>query len=280
MAEVFNDDIQNHNKLYISRASRISKNSFVDLLNDSSLILEKEEKLIKSNSPLKRTKLLDISELNLEDEIDKEEDVNKTISTIPVFERYFLILPNKHDNFIEDFVHEINKARVNIPKYSKKIKDLSRKIETDSSKEKYLVYKKEKISIIGGTPAFINCSINLYDLNNKLKKDKTYLQEIKLIDELKMPFPEDLKDWEDDYFITQSMKNLEKKVRGRYNLKEFISKKCEIMDGEISAILSIINEENNNDGKNIFFSKEINYIGINIKKIEQNSIILYINFGN
>lgn len=247
--QFFSDNIQIQNR--ISRSSRITYNYLVDIFNGSSLIFEEP--------PLRRTKLLDLPESDIEEKVNLEEDNNKT--TMPLYEQYFLILPNKEDYFTEDFVLEINKARLNIPKYSKKIKSLSKKIETNS----YLLYKKEKIYISGGKEAFFNCSNYLNNLNNYLKNEKIYLKEIINLDELKMPFPEDLEDWNNDDFISRSMKNLKEKFKGKYYLKEFIFKKCEINDGEISAILSILNEENIIDG-NIFLNKEIKYIGINIKK--------------
>ena len=49
----------------------------------------------------------------------------------------------------------------------------------------------------------------------------------------KMPFPEDIEKWNDDDYIKKSMRKFEKKVKGKYKLKEFFYKKFEMILSEI-----------------------------------------------
>jgi hypothetical protein len=210
---------------------------------------------------------------------DQIKDTN-TVPNSPVYEKYYLVLPKKEDNFIDDYIHEINKARLNCKKYSKEIENLILKIQIDKdTKEQFFMFNNEKIYINSGALSLVECIKYLENLYNKFKKDKKFLKEIKNIEELKMPFPEDIEKWNDEDTIKKEMKKLKEKLKGKYRLKEFIYKKFNFNDGQILGILSLISSDMNNDIRNVIFNTKIKYIGINYKKIDEKSSIVYINFA-
>jgi len=195
----------------------------------------------------------------------------------PVYEKYFLVLPNKEDNFIEDYVHEINKARLNCKKYIRKIDKLILKIKIDkNTKEQYFMFN-EKVYINSGISELIECKKYL----ENIKDEKIFFKVIQNVEELKMPFPEDIEKWNDDDYIKKSMRKFEKKVKGKYKLKEFFYKKFEINDGEVSGFLTILNHnhDNKSDIRKAIFNEKTRYIGINYKKIDEKCSIIYVNFA-
>lgn len=228
-------------------------------------------------SSLRRTKLLNLKNLDieeLEEEIKKPEPIPKS----PKYDQYFLILPNKEDSFIEDFVHEINRARFNSLKYSLEIDDIVQKIETDTeTKEQFFMLNEKKIYVEYGAASLIESVKYLKKIYGKSK----HLKEIKNVEELKIPFPEDdLENWNNDEFVRNSMRNLMKKSKGKYNLKKFHAMKY-VNNPKISAIMSIIDDSDENEKRireNIF-NIEIKYIGMNIKIVDD-FVLIYLVFAD
>lgn len=233
----------------LTRASKIEEKN-----------IENKETCNMIKYPLKRSKFFNVQELKEEEEKPIKEN--------------FLVLPTKEDNFIKDFVHEINKARNDCKKYSKKFDELALNVRTNySNLEKYLFYKNEIIRIKGGGLTLYNYSIYLENLHNLLQKERKFLEEIKFTNELSLPFPEELENWNDKELLKKSINFLQDKVKGKYNIKEFLYKKFEIIDGEISAILSIIDES---EIIKTFLNEKIKFIGISLKKFTDNNLSIYI----
>lgn len=288
------DTSKSHLKnLYISPESE-TKSISLNISNISDKTISSKEKTPKltikenleinksANCTLKRTKQLNLKDLDIEEIEQPEEEEMKNPEPFPVYDQYFLVLPNKEYNFIDDFVHEINKARLNPEKYSSEIKDLIEKIQTDpKTKEQFFMINGQKIYVDSGKVALIECVKYLKNLYIKFKKEKKFLKEIKNIEELKIPFPEDnIENWNNDEFVRNSMRNLMKKSVGKYNLKKFHSMKY-VNNPKISAIMSVIDNSDENEKRireNIFNS-EIKYIGMNIKIIDENSCLIYLVFA-
>jgi len=191
--------------------------------------------------------------------------------TAEINEKYVLVLPTKKYNFIQDYLHEINIARFDTKKFSKKIKNLKSKIYIDlSTKEEFLKYKNEEIYITEGESALTECSTFLDNLDKKV-----HLKEIENIEELKMPCPKDIENWKNDDYIKKAMKKLGEKVKGKYQLMNFFGMKC-THDGEINALLNIIEDKSIKD---YIFDKNLKYIGIDIRELDEKFLAVYINFA-
>ncbi len=183
----------------------------------------------------------------------------------------------KESLFIKDFLQEINNGRLKLKKFSNKIDNLKKNFEKNiHTKEEFFIYKERIIPFKEGLLTFCEFSKFLKNLFFKNLNNKISLDEIINIEELKMPFPKDLKDWKNPDYINKQMEIIENKNKGQYKLTEFFHCRC-LNDGEISALMQLINKENGI--RDYVFNKEIKYIGINIKEFSEKSYLIYINFA-
>ena len=251
--------INNYKTQYsFDRANKITEEYLNETLKDYASNKEDED-YNKLNSPLKGKKFLNLSRYE-ENKQPKENPIKENPikeNPLPVNINYKLVLPTNENNFIEDYLHEINSARLDYKKYVEKIHKLKSNLIIDSdTEETYLIYKKEQIPLKKGPLVFSDCINYFEDLKISLKNEGNYLKQIKYVNELEMSFPKNLENWDNDLYISKQMKNLKKMVKGKYVLEEFFRMKC-LNIGEISAILNILEEKY--EVRSTIFNKDIKF---------------------
>jgi hypothetical protein len=183
-----------------------------------------------------------------------------------------------------DFVFEINKARQNCKVYSFKIKTLKKKIKFDNkNSENYLMINEKKIILRNDFINFDKSSIYLEDLYNELESKFKILLQLIHIDELKIPFNNDL-NINDNNYIALYVEKLKNKYKGVYEIIDYFSL-ISINDPEIFTFVNCIGENNDNTNNNkkeilkLIFDKDIKYISLNYKTIQDNNCIINILFA-
>ena len=192
-----------------------------------------------------------------------------------VLDKYFNLPKRNNDNFDKDFLVEINKLRINPNEFSIKIDNYVNSIKFNLfTKEKYFLFDNYPIYLNIGEKELFNCSNFL-----KNKPNDNNLKELEIIEELKIPFPEFINNWDNSNYINKELIKLREKIKDKYTIIEFDYYKT-IPSAEISTILSIFNQDNNIEiNKNLIFSKEVKYVGINFKSIDEVNICLYLIFA-
>ena len=177
--------------------------------------------------------------------------------------------------FTRKIIEEINNARMNLKKYSEKIDQFSKCIETDKfKKEKYLVINEEKIFLPKNYNDFEECSKYMKELHEEMKSKNDYLKKLTYISELKFPIPKkDLYHRDIDLFI----KNLREKNKGIYNISNYIYFKSS-NDPEISTMLQFVDHEV--DIRKILLNSKIRFIGVNYLKNRDGTYIVYLLFAS
>ena len=191
----------------------------------------------------------------------------------PFYEKYF---SKAEENFSYNLLKEINQLRTNPTNYAKKIEDFAMNIKTNYfSKENYFLFQNFPIYLKEGEKEFIECSNYLKNTKNGNEN----LPDFEYIADLKIPFPEDMDNWDDKDYINSEMEEFEKENKGKYDLVEFVYIKI-VKNAEISAILSLFNEDKKSKNiRNYIFMKEMKYIGINYEIIDEIYIGLYLVFA-
>jgi hypothetical protein len=191
----------------------------------------------------------------------------------------------KRNEFIIAYLNEINEARFNLIEYSKKLKNsitffrtniLESSTNSNQSSQEYLKYKNKNIQINNGQFILSEFLNSLAKSNfNETHKNISF-SKLKIIEDLKMPFPKDIKNWKDENYIKKQMEKIGKKNKRKYRLSAFFL--CNSNhDGEIAALMNIIYKENGIG--DYIFNNRIKYIGINIMEFDQKSYMLYLNFA-
>lgn len=234
-----------------------------------------------------KSKTFKFNELDKQDSTTKREksrieeksckkDGKFQLESDPFYQKYLPSFQKNYENFTKDLLKEINKVRFNCKEYSKKIDNFANNLKTNFfTKEKYFLFENYPIYLNIGEKEFSECSSYLKNLYSK----KENLTELVNVEELKVPFPEYIDNWDDDEYIKNTMRKNMINVNGKFNLVEFNYFKS-ILNPEISVILSLLNQdENKNSIRNTIFMKEIKNIGINYQITEENYCVLYINFA-
>ena len=153
----------------------------------------------------------------------------ENIKLKPFYEKYF---SKKDQNFKEDFIKEINQLRTNPANYAKKIEDFAMNIKTNYfSKENYFIYENCPIYLKEGEKEFIEMS---KELKNSQNGNQNF-SELENIEDLKIPFPYNMNEWDSIDYINDVLKK-HMKNKKKYNILEFIYIKS-VQNAEISVIL-------------------------------------------
>jgi hypothetical protein len=160
---------------------------------------EKDEKINKEK------KNNNNNENNLAEKINllKKEEKNNN---------YFISLPNKDKNFSGNFIDELNFARYDLKAFSKIYEQLLEKIYIENRQYYITLYDDIDYPLKYGASSIMESS--KFFKNNLNKK----LENIELIEELKVPFPEDniKNSREIGEFFTKTVKEITLKTKGRY----------------------------------------------------------------
>jgi hypothetical protein len=230
------------------------------LSEDSEKSIEEEKIKFRSNPVNDEFSISNIQDIKIGENIGKENELNK-----------------KKDIFIKDFVNEINSARLDLKKISNKIENFTKNFKPNFCKnEEFFIYKEKKIHYFGGYLECVKFPILLKELILRNLKDNIFLNKIEIVEDLKMPFPLDLKDWKNVDYISKEMEIIQDKNKGQYKLTGFFLCKC-VNDGEISAMLNILVIENGIS--DFVFDKKIKYIGVSVEEFDEKTYFLYINFA-
>lgn len=195
---------------------------------------------------------------------------------LPIYQKYLPSCQKKENNFSKDLLKEINQVRFNSKAYSKKIENFANNLKTNFfTKEKYFLFENYPIYINVGEKEFTECSAFL----NKLYLENKNLSELEILEELKVPFPEDINNWDDDKYIKNTLKKLYENKKIKLDLVEF-SYFIGINNPEILVILSLLNKDvSKNSIRSTIFMTDIKNVGINYKNIEENYNVFYISFA-
>ena len=184
------------------------------------------------------------------------------------------------DNLIErDFAVElfiqINKLRNNCLSYSKKIDFFSKFVE-EIEGEKYLSLEMTEFisnsKLVEGLPAFKE-AIKFLEL---YYKKYSSLKRLIHVSELKIPFPQDLKLVEDNNYIKNKAYEIQKKLKDKYEITGY-TYDITYKDAELSTIMQIVDDNyGNKNRRNNLLNKDINYIGINHKQLNDEQYAVYI----
>jgi len=180
----------------------------------------------------------------------------------------------ERDFAVELFI-QINKLRNNCLSYSKKIDYYSKFIE-EINGDKFLVLEigeyTSNSSLLEGLSAFKEAIIFL----EKFYKDNSSLNRLVHKNELKIPFPKDLTLVDNIDYIKYKAEEIKKKLKGQYDVTGF-TYDITYKDAEITTLMQIVddNHGNKNRRKNLL-NKEIKYIGINYKELNDGKYAVYI----
>jgi len=180
----------------------------------------------------------------------------------------------ERDFAVELFI-QINKLRNNCLSYSKKIEFFSKFIE-EINGDKFLAIEMgeytSNCSLVEGLPAFKEAITFM----EKFYKDNSSLNRLTHINELKIPFPKDLTLVNNIDYIKYRTEGIKKKLEGQYDVTGF-TYDITYKDAEITTIMQIVDDNygNKNRRKNLL-NKEIKYIGINCKELNDGQYAVYI----
>ena len=206
-------------------------------------------------------------------EINKE--IVKEINKDFLFEHFLINIFKRDENFTKNLTEELNQLRTNPKNYAKKIEEFIKNInESYFFDDNYILFENFPIYLKEGKKEFI-------EISNLLKNEQNgneNLLELENREDLKIPFPEFMDEWDNNDYINFIMKKFIEENIEKYELVEFIYIRT-VQNAEISAILNLVNEDFDKDmGKmrSCIFKKEIKYVGINYKEIDENYCALYI----
>lgn len=185
-------------------------------------------------------------------------------------------------HFAFEMLKEINLVRKNPACYADKIKEFMKYINTDevTNRKFFLVNKNTKINLNRGEPAFIDCLNFIKEFDKKIDEGKLSLNELKLKEDLKFPFPfeEPERSTNKDY-IRENLLNIKKNLHSNLKLKGF-HYDLSTFDAEISTILQIVDDNNSScKRRNMLLDDTIKYVGINIGKLKDDLYCIYLVFA-
>lgn len=152
-----------------------------------------------------------------------------------------------------------------------------------SSKRSSLFKKEEPIPLITEKDNFFEEILREKLL--KKSEEENFMLNLIHLDELKIPFPKDLKKFDDELYTSNCICEIEKKLKGKYKIEkgnldtltresviDFVNKKEENVSDNIKNILL----------KNKYVSEQEiykNYVGINFKNIDKDTYVIYYLFA-
>ena len=193
---------------------------------------------------------------------------------------------NKIFNFSEEeasarILDQINEARLDPLKFSKKIQKYSKFIfEEKSTNKSYLSIdtgnEKVKIYLKKDKSSFLE-SINLLEeLPEKMKKENTKFEKLIQMDELLFPFPiMDLDKIDDFDYIDICIEKIKKNIEGKCKLRAF-HYYISFIDLEPLSVIHIVDDSNfDKTIQRAIFNPKVKYAGINFCKINEGVYIVY-----
>ena len=126
--------------------------------------------------------------------------------------------------------------------------------------------------LVEGLPAFKE-AIKFLEL---YYKKYSSLKRLIHVSELKIPFPQDLKLVEDNNYIKNKAYEIQKKLKDKYEITGY-TYDITYKDAELSTIMQIVDDNyGNKNRRNNLLNKDINYIGINYKQLNDEQYAVYI----
>jgi hypothetical protein len=178
--------------------------------------------------------------------------------------------------FTRKIVEEINLARLDFKKYSKKIDTYQKLIKTNKlTKRKFLPNQEGDIYLPKGEKGFEDCSNYLKKRYKEMKFKDEYPKKLTYLNELKFPLLKHEINFNQMYIET-SIKNLRKKYKGIYDIINFFVSFKSLSDPEISTMLQIVDEET----REILLKNTTRYIGVSHGKMKDGTYIVYLLLAN
>ena len=231
----------------------------------------------------------------------EKKDTNKTKSSF-LNEKDYLITINA-DYTKGSFISEINFARQNCKSYSNKIRNFKKKIEYDEvQKENFISINYKKVFFSKELNSFDKASNYLENLHSDLENKFQILKNLEIIDELKIPFPNEdnkkininnQKKFLNKNYLNSHIDLLKKKFEGKFYIVDYFFDIC-FNDPEVFVFLNTIgeydyenveedlkneNENENNKMLNLLFNEDIKYISVNHKKLDKDFCLIYLVFA-
>lgn len=180
----------------------------------------------------------------------------------------------------DSFVKEINILRNDITEYTKKIEKYGKLINTDKvTNKKYfkiLSSLEQKIYLPTGNTPYIKSVSVLKEFHKKLKEDNIVLQPLIRVEELQLPFPEDLNQTFKIESIKERIWAMRERVCSRYNILHF---HFDIIfdDAEFSTVMKIAYDSVSlNSMPEGLLKSNIKYIGVNSLRVLEMYIVYII----
>lgn len=219
------------------------------------------------NNLLQVSSLGRIQRINSTNETKENSKFNKNFST-SMFNKDFPEDVNMNENnfsynyFFSKIFEEINNARKDLLLLSKLVKKYANEIKSDENKKNYLLSNDKKIYFDFDKNDFLQVVKKLENLNNKMKQEKSVLQEFKYVEEICFPIPK--KSFEEIFennYVKKQMEILKNKFTGKYDISKLVFFKC-TKDPEISLVVKIVDEMKKNKAK-FLLNEELKFININ-----------------
>jgi hypothetical protein len=178
-------------------------------------------------------------------------------------------------DFAEQLLHEFNLARTNPMAYANKIQKFLKYIKVIDNQHLFMYetdYEKyPKINLLTGEKAFLHFIEFLECIDE--------LPPLVLNDEIVIKVPNAVQDMNSYEKISSLIATTKKNLKGYYKGLRFHYDVC-FNNPEISAMLQMIDDTNigQQRRKNIF-SRDIEFMGVSVAKIQSKRIIVYITFA-
>jgi hypothetical protein len=240
----------------------------------------------KCSKPTRNSENLKYSNLSI---LDENQVGSKTISSDMKKKKGEKMIKKLHefrkknligDDLIEmDFAVEIfiqiNTLRNNCLAYTKKIDFFSKFIEEINGDKFLTLEMNDFISnsiLVQGLPSFKEA---IKFLEIYYKKYST-LNRLVHISDLKIPFPNDVKLVIDKNYIHNKAEEIKKKFKGKYEVTGY-TYDITYKDAELTTIMQIVDDNyGNKNRRHNLLNKDIKYIGINYKKLNDEQYAVYI----
>jgi len=185
------------------------------------------------------------------------------------------------------FIDEINKSRQNCKAYSFNILQLKNRVKFDDENyENFLIMNNKRVNLTKGKINFDYSSKYLNELYFNLENKFKNLKNFEIINEMKIPFPdEEDKNPLEKTYVSSCVDKLKKKFEGKYEIIDYFFEIC-LNDPEIFTFLNAISEFDEDDEYvdnkkmlKLMFNEEIKYISINHKKLDEDKCLIYLLFA-
>ena len=178
------------------------------------------------------------------------------------------------DLFAKEMLREINEARTQPWKYAEKIKNHMKQIVTDDKGNSFYCFQcSSKISLPRGVKAFEEC---IEYLNNLFP-----CSELKLVDELKLPFPSKLPETATSReYITSALLEKATELKDKYKINWFHYDN-NIYDAAVSTVLQLVDDNNSNgERRRHLMDPLIKHVGISIGHVKNSIHCIYLVFAS